>query len=104
MIFGRNRPEGAPIRVDVRVHGVLGARYVSVHDQAETPAGATVRDLVERLRAEGKLDEETYRVVAGVRPPLTLLINGENVSRRGRDKTVLRDGDAVSIFTPVTGG
>ena len=104
MIFGRSKPEGPPVRVEVRIHGVLGARYLAVHDQAEAPAGVTVRDLVERLRAEGKLDEETYRVVAGVRPPLTLLINGENVSRRGRDKTVLRDGDAVSIFTPVTGG
>jgi molybdopterin converting factor small subunit len=104
VIFGRKKPDGPPIRVDVRVHGVLGARYVSVHDEAQVPAGTTVRDLVERLHAEGKLDDETFQVVAGVRPPLTLLINGENVSRRGREKTDLRDGDAVSIFTPVTGG
>jgi molybdopterin converting factor small subunit len=104
MIRSRKPDPGPPIRVEARIHGTLGARYVAVHDSVELGAGSTVGDLVRRLRAAGTLDDETFAVIDGVRPPLTLLINGENVARRGREKTALKDGDAVSIFTPITGG
>jgi molybdopterin converting factor small subunit len=104
MIFGRKRADGPPVRVEARILGTIGPRYLSVQEQAELPPGSTVRDLLESLRENGKLDEEAYGWVASLRPPLTLLINGTNAARRGRDKTTLADGDVVTILTPITGG
>lgn len=54
------------------------------------PAGATLADLVASLDA----------------PPQSLAtaVNGEFVAREARAHCVLRDGDAVFTFQPITGG
>ena len=104
MRLWRKREDGPPVRVGISIHAILGTRYVSLHEEAELPAGSAVRDLISLLRVTGKLDEEAYNVVAGVRPPITLFVNGENVNRRGRDKTLLTSGDVVTILTPTSGG
>ncbi len=100
-MFGRPKPA---LRVEVTVQGLLGAAYLSVLATVTLPAGATVRDLLAELTRMGELDPDAYAALRDVPAPLTLLVNGEAVTGRGRARTRLADGDAVTILTPVAGG
>jgi sulfur carrier protein len=59
-------------------------------DPREVPPGTTLADLIASLDA----------------PPqaLATAVNGEFVARDARPVHVLRDGDAVFTFQPITGG
>jgi sulfur carrier protein ThiS len=103
MIPGRRRV-AATIRVEAVVQGPVAGRYRSVVAFADLPEGATVRDLLDALRHDGELDAEAHAELRRVPPPLLLLINGESVSTRSRHRTVLRDGDRVSLLVLVPGG
>ena len=107
MIFGHNRKDGKdgpPVRVGVSIQGLMGADYLSVIADLEMPAGSVVRDLVDELRKRGDVDDKVYAMLKGVKPPLTLLVNGNSLAGRKRDRTRLSDGDKVTIMTPATGG
>lgn len=56
----------------------------------------TVGDLVTRLRARGGCWSEAL----GEDQPLMLAVNQE----MARPETLIRDGDEVALFPPVTGG
>ena len=60
------------------------------NDRMELPDGATLAGLVASLQ----------------RPPAALAtaVNGDFVPRERREGCVLRDGDAVMTFEPITGG
>ncbi|MBM3956518.1 MAG: MoaD/ThiS family protein [Gemmatimonadetes bacterium] len=103
MIPGRRRT-GATIHVEAVVQGPFVGRYRSVVASADLPEGATVRDLLDALRRSGELDAEAHAALRGVPPPLLLLINGDSVCTRNRHRTVLRDGDRVSLLVLVPGG
>ncbi len=73
------------------------ARYRSLvgkgEEEVELPEGSTVRDLIELL-------EELH-------PVLKVLKNEVNVSRNGcyvRFDEILKEGDVVALFPPVSGG
>ena len=103
MIF-RRKPSGPPIRVDATIQGMIGARYLSVAESIKLPGGAQIRDLIGALKDAGKLDADACRALKGVRPPLVLLLNGDSLADKGREKRALADGDRVTILTPVAGG
>lgn len=90
------------IRVEAKVMGILGGDYVSVITPLTLPRGARVKTLVRALLQGGHVDKATYSTLKRLRPPLRVLINGEDAPR-GR-RAGLEDGDTVSIFTPLVGG
>lgn len=103
-MFFRKKKPGPPITVEVSIQGVIGERYLSVVAEVSLDQGSTVKHLINHLEREGQLDREGYRTVRGVNPPLQLLINGNQLTGRRREKTELMNGDTVLIFTPVSGG
>ena len=101
-LFGKKSRAG--LRVEIVIQGMLAGRYVSVVEVVEVPEGADVRAALKRLHAQGTLDDEAYAVLRGVPTPLTLLVNGDHVGGRGREKRALAAGDHVTILVPVSGG
>lgn len=92
------------MHVEIVIQGMLAGRYVSVAQTVTLPEGAGVRDALKRLHAQGTLDDDAYDVLRGVPAPLTLLVNGEGVVGRGREKRALAAGDQVTVLVPVSGG
>ncbi|MEW6439547.1 MAG: MoaD/ThiS family protein [bacterium] len=91
------------ICVEAKVMGVLGGNYVSVVTALSLARGATVKTMLKALLEGGHVDETTYAAVKSLKPPLRILINGEDATGRGR-RAGLAHGDTVSIFTPLAGG
>lgn len=90
------------IRVEAKVMGLLGGDYLSVVTPLTLPRGANVKTLVRALLQGGHVDKATYSTLKRLRPPLSVLINGENAARGGR--AGLEEGDTVTILTPLVGG
>jgi molybdopterin synthase sulfur carrier subunit len=67
--------------------------------------GATVRDVLADL--EGEFPDMADRLLdedGDIRPQLSVLKNGREVSHMDGAATALEDGDTLSIFPPVAGG
>ena len=79
------------MRVDVLYFGVLKDVFGGERDQVALGEGATVGDLVVRVRGSR---------VGGVWESLAVAVNREYAERG----MVLRDGDEVALLPPVSGG
>jgi len=60
--------------------------------------------LLGRLDKEGVAEEGFFRSVLKGRQGVTLLWNGERLDISDRKKTRIRDGDDLTIMSPITGG
>jgi len=91
------------IQIEAKVMGLLGGQYLSIMVKVNLPNGSTVRQLLKNLLDGGHIDKTVFGAVKRLKPPISVLINGENIGE-GAHKTELHDGDTVSIFTPIAGG
>ena len=71
----------------------------------ELPDAVTVRDaMVELGRRYPAVEGRVFDGDGEIRRNINALINGGNVQFRQRFKTVLQDGDRLTILPPVGGG
>ena len=104
MILLRKKTDAPSIQVEAKIIGIIAGRYLSVVENVALADGSSIKDLLSELHKSGRLDETAYRQIKGIKPPLTLLVNGAPINGRGREKTKLASGDSISILTPLTGG
>ncbi len=85
------------------------ARLVG-HVVVDLPGGATIEDLIERLRREnlgqGDIPDGQSWDLPDVREPgqFVILLNGRSVGSLAGMKTRLSDGDNVLLVIPAAGG
>ena len=73
--------------------------------EREFPDGATVAEVLSELEAEyPDLDRQLLDEDGAIRPQLSILKNGRDVTHMEGSETVLEDGDSLSVFPPVAGG
>lgn len=95
------------LKIKVRYYGYLQLLFGRLEEEMVLPAGATVNDLLQELRAK----IPTPEVVSGREPAfflspedLLLGINGRRLSlNQGRDH-LLQEGDIIDLFPPLGGG
>lgn len=90
---------------------VIGSERGPINAELRFPEGATVADLVARLRETNQLPRVfcDSRGPAGEREPnvlqgLLVIVNHINVNVLGGSGTTLRDGDRVMIVAAMAGG
>ncbi len=104
-LFQKNKSSDSPgINVELKVIGVFSEQHISVVTTLYIPDKATVKTLIKTALKEGKIEKNVYRSIQGVRPPLSLMLNGSNVTDSRKEKISLNDGDQVTIFMPLSGG
>ena len=104
-LFQKNKSNDNPgINVELKVIGVFSEQHISVVATLHLPANASVKNLIKTSFLEGKIEKSVYRFIKVVKPPLSLMINGENVTDPGKEKVILNDNDQVTIFMPLSGG
>jgi molybdopterin synthase sulfur carrier subunit len=71
----------------------------------EFPDGATVAEVLSTLEAEyPDLEAQLLDEDGTIRPQLSVLKNGRDVTHMDGGATGLEDGDSLSVFPPVAGG
>ncbi len=71
----------------------------------EVEQGATVAEVLSTLEAEyPDLERQLLDEDEAIRPQLSILKNGRDVTHMDGSETVLEDGDSLSVFPPVAGG
>jgi len=90
------------ITVEIKVMGFLGGEYLSVVTEAAIPEGSGVKRLLKELVDLKRLGKSAYNALKSLKPPITVMINGE--SPKNGKSAILNQGDSVSVFTPISGG
>jgi molybdopterin converting factor small subunit len=88
------------LRITIRAFGPEITSLLSRKKTVDIESGATADDLVRRLEEE--IEAEHGRIVGILESSFTILINGRNLEIL-RDRA-LRDGDNVTILSPIGGG
>lgn len=73
--------------------------------EREFPDGATVAEVLADLEGEyPDLEAQLLDEDGAIRPQLSILKNGRDVTHMAGGETPLEDGDTLSVFPPVAGG
>ena len=88
------------MRITIKAFGPEITSLLAREKTVDIKSGATANDLVRRLEEEIKA--EHGRTVGILESSFTILINGRNLEAL-RDRA-LRDGDNVTILSPIGGG
>jgi len=88
------------LRITIKAFGPEITSLLAREKTVDIKSGATANDLVRRLEEEIKA--EHGRNVGILESSFTILINGRNLEAL-RDRA-LRDGDNVTILSPIGGG
>ena len=88
------------MRITIKAFGPEITSLLAREKTVDIKSGATANDLVRRLEEEIKA--EHGRNVGILESSFTILINGRNLEAL-RDRA-LRDGDNVTILSPIGGG
>ena len=88
------------MRITIKAFGPEITSLLAREKTVDIESGATANDLVRRLEEEIKA--EHGRTVGILESSFTILINGRNLEAL-RDRA-LRDGDNVTILSPIGGG
>jgi molybdopterin converting factor small subunit len=89
------------IQVSVKTFGLCGGDSVARRTPAFLPQGATVGNLVDRLRSQAA---PTERLAAVPPDALLILINGRPIQYLGGWSTRLADGDEIAMLLKTAGG
>ncbi|WP_336002232.1 ubiquitin-like small modifier protein 1 [Halorientalis halophila] len=73
--------------------------------EREFDDGATVAEVLSTLESEYRdLERQLLDEDGEIRPQLSILKNGRDVTHMDGGATLLEDGDSLSVFPPVAGG
>jgi molybdopterin converting factor small subunit len=91
------------VKVVVRYMAQARQAAGAASEQVEVDRAGSIRDLLILLadRHGDRFRDLLLNAAGGVRPPLLLFVGDEQV---GADWPALRDGDVVTVLTPMAGG
>ena len=98
---GRTR---SVIKVEIRIIVLISDRYVNEIIEVSVPKGSTLKHLLKTAWKQRNLEKNVYDFVRGLKPPLSIILNGTPVEDSDRKTLQLADGDKITLFTPVSGG
>jgi molybdopterin synthase sulfur carrier subunit len=91
------------MQVRVRIFGDL-AKSLGKEMIVDLPSGSTVEDLIDELGEKSKKLSERMSRDDEPKTDFIVLIGGLNVQFIQRLKTILKEGDVVSLLPPAGGG
>ncbi|MFH1138361.1 MAG: MoaD/ThiS family protein [Pseudomonadota bacterium] len=93
------------MRIRARLGAMIGDRVVSAEGSVEMKDGALLRDFFKNADLQlGFKKEKPFRKAARLAPPPTVLLNGDRLDFPAGLKTILREGDEITVLTPMMGG
>ena len=103
--FKRKKKDGLPdITAELNIIAFIANEYINDTFQVSVPDGSTLKQVLKRAKQQGKIKKKVYAAIRGLRPPVSLIVNGENMERRKKGKLIVSDGDKFTVFTPLSGG
>jgi hypothetical protein len=97
------RGDSSSIRVDVKIVGMVGGRYLTVSQHVTVPDGASPVQALAALVDAGAIDKSVYRKIKALRPPFFVAINEVKQEKRPHS-IALRDGDVLAVMQLTAGG
>jgi len=88
----------------VRVHLLTPQGIQQKRLQLDVGRGLRLDKLLDRLDKERVAEKGFFRKVRKGREGATLLLNGERLDPSDAGKTWVRDGDELTVMSPITGG
>lgn len=94
------------MEVEVKYYAMIRDITKKRSETIELPQGANVKELLQRLiKIYGdKLENYIYNKDGEPRNYLAYMLNGKNILSLNRFKTLLSEGDTLSILPPIGGG
>lgn len=92
------------VNVEISIIALLKDRYINEVFTISVPQDATIKQLLKTARAQDLINKDIFNFVKKLNPPISLIVNGTNISGRQSSKHKISDGDQITIFTPLSGG
>ncbi len=92
------------VKVEISIIAMIKDQYVNEVFSISVPKNSSIQELMKKAKEQGMIKKEVYGFVKKLRPPISLIINGENVTKFKKNKHPLAEGDTITIFTPLSGG
>jgi len=96
-------PAKAP-RIEVGFYGIIQKVFQEKKRQVDLRKEPNIRVLLDTLCSSHERREKIFDEESNIRPDITILRNGRNISFLNGLDTELHDGDTVAIFPPMRGG
>lgn len=104
-LFGRKKEDIAVSgEVELNIIVYIREKYVNSTYRVSINGNTGADDFVRAAFVQGKIEKNLYKHIRGIKPPLMLMINGSNISRKEKKSLVLNDGDVMTIMSPASGG
>ena len=92
------------MKVSVKLMVMLGTKMVNESFEEEVREGATLDQLFRQVDGSKRFQKKYFQeVLSATRPPV-VLVNGSRVEAPEELSEVLKDGDEVSVVSPIAGG
>lgn len=101
--FKKKRHHGN-ITVEISIVAFISNEYINDSFQLSAPGGSSLKRLLKAARQQGIIKKNVYQVLRGLKPPVSLIVNGTNVENPKKECASLSDGDKIVVFTPLSGG
>ncbi len=92
------------VKVEISIIAMIKDQYINEVFSISVPKGSSIKGLLKKAKEQDVIKNDVYRFVKKLQPPISLIINGDNVTNFRKDKHLLNEGDKVTIFTPLSGG
>jgi len=103
--FKRKKNDGRPnITVELNIIAFIANEYINDTIRISVPHGSTLKQLLKTAKQQGKIKKGVYHTIRGLRPPVSLIVNGDNMENIKKTASPVADGDKITVFTPLSGG
>ena len=100
----KTRRNRSAIKVEIRIIVLISDRYVNEIFEILLPKDSRLKHLLKTALKQGNLERDVYDFVCGLRPPLSIILNGTPIEDVDKKNLRLSDGDKITLFSPVSGG
>ena len=90
--------------VEINIVAFISNEYINDSFQLSAPEGSSLKRLLKTARQQGKIKKSVYQTIRNLRPPVSLIVNGDNIENPNKERPCFSDGDKITVFTPLSGG
>ncbi len=92
------------MKIKLSIVAFVGVKAVNKVLEVELPEGNSLLDLFNKIEKEKEVEKGFFQAILSQRRPVTVLINGERIDLSKDKKRKLKDGDEISVVSPIAGG
>ncbi len=94
--FKKKRHHGN-ITVEINIVAFISNEYINDSFQLSAPEGSSLKRLLKTAREQGKIKKNVYWTLRTLKPPVSLIVNGNNIENPKKESASYSDGDKITV-------